>query len=223
MPPAPHQTVRAVFPHTAFRCSSSEGMRRNHPPRLLLGLPIQLPLQHPDVPGLLASRQSPHLPSLRLLEQSRVPSLRTRSALVSLNGTVNPSDSRASPGRFRRLIRPRCTHPPGAPSRVSSTTTLIFRHMPPLLPRKFPRGVVRLVNRADTDLPLLSTGSATSSLVSRLLLSSLALRPAALSPGNLRPRIAPTPLPRTTESHGHLPRRDFNPLDHCLLLHTDSP
>ena len=29
-------------------------------------------------------------------------------------------------------------HPP--PSRVSSTTTLIFHHMPPLLPRKFPVG-----------------------------------------------------------------------------------
>ena len=172
---------------------------------------------------MLASRQSPHLLLLQLLEQSRVPSLRTRSAFVFLNGTVDPSDSRAGPSRFRCLIRPSCAHPLDAPSRVSSTTTLIFHHMPPLLPRKFPRGIVRPVNRPDAGLPLLTTGSATSSLVSRLLLSSLTLRPAVSSPGNLRPRIAPTPLPRTTESHGHLPRRDFNPQDHCLLLHTVSP
>ena len=83
-----------------------------------------------------------------------------------------------------------------------------------------PPTFVRLVSMAGSGLPLVTTGSAPSSLVSRLHLSSLALRPAALPLGNLRPWIAPAPLPGTTESHGHLPRRDFNPQDHGLLLHT---
>ena len=30
-PALPHQTVHAIFPHTAFRCSSRQGMRINPP------------------------------------------------------------------------------------------------------------------------------------------------------------------------------------------------
>ena len=40
LPPAlPHQTVHAVFPHTAFRCSSHLGMRR-FPARYCLNFPV---------------------------------------------------------------------------------------------------------------------------------------------------------------------------------------
>ena len=57
--------------------------------------------------------------------------------------------------------------------------------------------------------------------LTRLLLGSLSLRPAALPIGNLRPLIAQTPLPCATGVYGQFPGRDFNPLDKQLLLRTD--
>jgi hypothetical protein len=66
-------------------------------------------------------------------------------------------------------------------------------------------------------LPLTSTGSASSSLLTRLHLGSLALRPAALPSGNSRPMITQTPLPCATGGHGQFPARDFNPLDRAVV------
>lgn len=57
-----------------------------------------------------------------------------------------------------------------------------------------------------------------SSLFTRLLMGSLALRPALLLFGNARPRVTTTPLPHATGAYGQLPRQDFNPLDLLLLL-----
>jgi hypothetical protein len=70
-------------------------------------------------------------------------------------------------------------------------------------------------------LPLLSTGSASPSNLTRLLTGSLSLRPAPLPSGNLRPLITQTPLPCATGVYGQFPARDFNPLDKQLLLRTD--
>ena len=66
-------------------------------------------------------------------------------------------------------------------------------------------------------LPLTSTGSASPSLLTRLHLGSLALRPAVLPSGNLRPMITQTPLPCATGVHGQFPGRDFNPLDRAVV------
>ncbi|WP_245725090.1 reverse transcriptase domain-containing protein, partial [Nitrosomonas halophila] len=55
----------------------------------------------------------------------------------------------------------------------------------------------------------------------RLLMGSLALRPALLLCGNSRPRVAATPFPHATGAYGQLPGRDFNPLDLLLLLRTN--
>ena len=57
-------------------------------------------------------------------------------------------------------------------------------------------------------------------MFTRLHLGSLALRPALLLDGNLRPLVTKTPLPHATEVYGQLPGRDFNPLDLLLLLRT---
>src|SRR4030043_268504 len=59
-----------------------------------------------------------------------------------------------------------------------------------------------------------------SSSFTRLLMGSLASRPALLLFGNSRPRVTTTPLPHATGAYGQLPRRDFNPLDLLLLLRT---
>src|SRR6266581_7353478 len=59
-----------------------------------------------------------------------------------------------------------------------------------------------------------------SSMFTRLLMGSLALRPALLLFGNSRPRVTATPLPHATGAHGQLPGRDFNPPDLLLLLRT---
>ena len=53
--------------------------------------------------------------------------------------------------------------------------------------------------------------------LTRLHLGSLALRPAALPSGNLRPLITQTPLPCATGVHGQFPGRDFNPLDNTVV------
>ena len=74
------------------------------------------------------------------------------------NGTINPSDSRYSPPRFRCLIRTSC-HPSQSPYRVSSTGLFVSRNMPPLPPRKIPRAASVLQTRVF-GLPHVSTGSA---------------------------------------------------------------
>ncbi|MGH8523658.1 MAG: c-type cytochrome biogenesis protein CcmI/CycH [Gammaproteobacteria bacterium] len=59
-----------------------------------------------------------------------------------------------------------------------------------------------------------------STSFTRLLIGSLALRPALLLFGNSRPRVTATPLPHATGAYGQLPGRDFNPLDSLPLLRT---
>ena len=61
-----------------------------------------------------------------------------------------------------------------------------------------------------------------STSLTRLPIGSLALRPALLLFGNLRPRVTTAPLPHATGAYGQLPGRDFNPLDLLLLLRTDA-
>ena len=57
----------------------------------------------------------------------------------------------------------------------------------------------------------------------RVLIGSLALRPALSLFGNSRPRVITTPLPHATGPYGQLPGRDFTPLDLLLLLRMDLP
>ncbi len=75
-----------------------------------------------------------------------------------------------------------------------------------------PACIDRLVNIADAGLPLLTTGSATSSLVSRLFMSSLSLPPAALlsatyDPGSLQRRCCWLPSHTVTSLGGTLTRK----------------
>jgi len=62
-----------------------------------------------------------------------------------------------------------------------------------------------------------------STLLTRLHVGSLALRPALLLFGNSRHWITPALLPHATGAYGQLPGRDFNPLDLLLLLPTNDP
>jgi len=55
-------------------------------------------------------------------------------------------------------------------------------------------------------LPRLSTGSASSRNFTRLHPGSLALRPASLPIGNLRPSVTRTPLPWATGANRTIPR-----------------
>jgi hypothetical protein len=77
-----------------------------------------------------------------------------------------------------------------------------------------------LFQHPPNGLPLLTTGSASPISFTRLLIGSLALRPALLLFGNSRPRVTATPLPHATGAYGQLPGRDSNPLDLLLLLRT---
>ena len=131
---------------------------------------------------------------------------------------MNPSDSRSGPLRFRFLIRSG-RWPPHLPGRVSSTGQSIFKNMPTLLPRESMDATSVIPASIQRPSPSDHRVGFSSSFT-RLLMGSLALRPALLLFGNSRPRVATTPLPHATGAYGQLPRRDFNPLDLLLLLRT---
>ncbi len=84
--------------------------------------------------------------------------------------------------------------------------------MPPLLPRESIRATSVLSARIQRPSPW-EHRVGDSIGVTRLHLGSLALRPAALPLGNLRPPITRTPLPGARKVYGQLLSRDFNPLD----------
>jgi hypothetical protein len=91
--------------------------------------------------------------------------------------------------------------------------------MPSLLPREWIDATS--VIRAPIQRPSPSVHRVGfSSSLTRLVIGSLALRPALLLFGNSRPRITTTPLPHVTGAYGQRPGRDFNPLDLLLLLPT---
>jgi hypothetical protein len=71
-PAPPHQSVRMVFPYTAFRCSSSSGMR---PRSADLACRDSFLCSVLIISGLIARGQSPDPPLVGQHEQSRVPSL----------------------------------------------------------------------------------------------------------------------------------------------------
>src|SRR6266436_2530624 len=131
---------------------------------------------------------------------------------------MNPSDSRCVTLRFRCLIRS-ARWPPHPTPRGSSTGQCIFLSLPSLLPRESTRATSVVPAHAQRPSPF-DHRVGVSSSVTRLLIGSLALRPALLRFGNSRPRITPTPLPHATKAYGQLLGRDFNPLDTLLLLRT---
>ena len=146
-------------------------------PEFRLGLPRQVSSSS----GLIARWQSPDPPS----ERNKVGSLPSGRVLLSqaLNGTMNPSDSHK---RFRISLYAAVAGSNPAPPWGSRPARCLFRHMPPLLPRKILRVGVRSAP-SDSGLPLLTTGSASPSKLTRLPLGSRALRPAALPMGNFNP------------------------------------
>ena len=131
---------------------------------------------------------------------------------------MSPSDSRLGPRRFRRLIR-RSRWPPHPRRRVSSTGQPIFQNMPSLLPRES-MGATSVIPAPFHRPSPFDHRVGFSTLFTRLLIGSLALRPALLLCGNSRPRVATTPLPHATKVYGQFLGRDFNPLDILLLLRT---
>ncbi|SBT07628.1 hypothetical protein ACCAA_480001 [Candidatus Accumulibacter aalborgensis] len=98
------------------------------------------------------------------------------------------------------------------PQRVSRAARSILHNMPPLIPRESMRAtsvIPALIQRPSPSDERVGF----SIRVTRLRLGSLALRPAALPLGNLRPPITRTPLPSAKKAYGQLLSRDFNPLD----------
>ena len=93
--------------------------------------------------------------------------------------------------------------------------------MPTLLPRE--STCATSVIRAHVQRPSPADQRVGFSIkLTRLLIGSLAFRPAILPFGNSRPRVTTTPLPHATEAYGQLFGRDFNPPDLLLLLRTVS-
>ena len=134
---------------------------------------------------------------------------------------MNPSDSRLGPLCFRLLIRSG-RWPPHPHRRVGSQGQSIFENMPTLLPRESTNATSVIPASIQRPSPSVHrVGFSTS--FTRLLIGSLALRPALLLFGNSRPRVTTTPLPHATGAYGQLPGRDLNPLDLLLLLRTDRP
>ena len=134
---------------------------------------------------------------------------------------MNPSDSRYGLRRFRFLIhssRWSPHHRTGSPA-LGNKSSITCR---PCYPERR-CAPLPLFQRTSSDLPLLTTGSASPIVLTRLRVGSLALRPALLLFGNSRQRVTTMPLPHATGAYGQLPGRDFNPLDLLLLLRTVRP
>jgi hypothetical protein len=91
--------------------------------------------------------------------------------------------------------------------------------MPTLLPRKMMHATSVISAFIQRPSPSDHRVGFSNSFT-RLRLGSLALRPAILLFGNLRPRVTTAPLPHATGVYGQLLGRDFNPLDLLLLLRT---
>jgi hypothetical protein len=98
------------------------------------------------------------------------------------------------------------------PQRVSRAALYFFRHMPPLLPRKNRRNASVLSFRRLRPSPL-DHRVGFFKLVTRLLIGSLALRPATLPMENLQPPVTRTLLPGAKEVYGQLLLLDFNQPD----------
>jgi hypothetical protein len=168
----------------------------------------------------IAFRQSPSPSALWLPEQSRVPSLGP--------GYVVPGPQTVPYGPLRLPMPPAAISLPythrlmflshhGIGSPALDRLSSVACH--PCYPgRKHP--LLPFSQRMSTGLPHLTRGSASPSVVTRLPVGSLALRPATSPCGNLRPLIAQTVLPRATQAYGQLLGRDFNPQDKRLLLRT---
>jgi len=87
------------------------------------------------------------------------------------------------------------------PQRASRTALFFFRHMPPLLPRKIHRNASVLNFRWLRPSPL-DHRVGIFSIVTRLHVGSLSLRPATLPMGNLQPLVTQTLLPGAKEVYG---------------------
>ena len=98
------------------------------------------------------------------------------------------------------------------PSWISRTALLFFRHMPPLLPREIRWNASVFPSHRQRPSPS-DHRVGISSLVTRLPVGSLALRPATLPQGNSQPPIARTLLPGARKVYGQLLSRDLNPLE----------
>ena len=131
---------------------------------------------------------------------------------------MNPPDFRCRTLRFRCLIRS-VRWPPHSGQRLSSTGQCVFLSMPSLLPRESTCATSVLTAHIQRPSPFDHRVGFSISFT-RLLMGSLALRPAHLLFGNSRPQIAPAPFPHATKAYGQLLGRDLNPLDTLLLLRT---
>lgn len=96
------------------------------------------------------------------------------------------------------------------PSWISRTALLLFRYMPPLLPREIRWNASVFPSHRQRPSPS-DHRVGISSLVTRLPVGSLALRPATLPQGNSQPPIARTLLPGARKVYGQLLSRDLNP------------
>ena len=162
--------------------------------------------------GVNSTAAIPSSSNLWLHEQSRVPSL-GKGYVVLFPMTVlwTPPTSNSAHQDFVSLYL-LVDDSLSSPNWISSTGLIIFRHMPPLLPRKVsPIASVIYVDEQRPSPYVHRVG--TSNKLTRLHVGSLSLRPAALPIGNLRPLITQTPLPWATKVYGQLLGRDFNPQD----------
>src|SRR4030065_2985475 len=91
--------------------------------------------------------------------------------------------------------------------------------MPSLLPRESTHATSVIPARIQRPSPSDHRVGVSDSFT-RLLMGSLALRPALLLFGNSRPRVTTTPLPHATGAYEQLPGRDLNALDLMMLLRT---
>ena len=131
---------------------------------------------------------------------------------------MNPSDSRYGLLRFRFLIRisrwsPH--HRNGSPA-LGNKSSITCR---PCYPERR-CALLPLFQRTSSDLPLLTTGSASSIRLRGYMYVHLRYGLLSCCLETYDPVLPRRRAPGATGVYGQLPRRDFNPLDLLLLLRT---
>ena len=227
-PAPPHQTVRSVFPNTAFQSSSSRGFR------FRLAFRYSFHRSSRNYLEFIALPQSPFLPSFRnMMKVLPLPSLKV---MLSLR-------CKRYYGQLRLPCRPSGTSFPyihQLPSRQHRQGSPVFilvwlpLRVTPVTPEAHLSVLVVFVRIDAPVFPNVGEGRQLHCVFSRLHLGSLALRPAGLLgslteplSGNLMLQVTLyTSLKlrgRTTE----LPRSDFNRqvirfTRHTLLLFAET-
>ena len=140
------------------------------------------------------------------------PCVRFSRTRLSESSTMNPSDSRYGPPRFRSPLYAAVDAPPASPHRASSTGLLIFRNMPSLLPRKINRTASVIKARVHRPSPCVHWVGIFEEF-NEATCRFTCVTACCFANWELTIPCCQDAAPLNYRTNGQFPGRDFNPLE----------